>query len=77
MNVTFVWTVPNRSPRTRRPSCTRPLWIGGRLPHQTATDEPLDRRHANLLTTKEMSGVHRSALHGSTRAVCAIATCTP
>jgi len=36
------------------------------VPQQTATAKPLDRQHANVLSVKEMSDVHRSALHGST-----------
>src|SRR5678815_3040781 len=41
------------------------------VPPQTATDKPLDGPRGIWLTAKEMHRVHRSALHGSTRGLCA------
>src|SRR5262245_63588676 len=38
-----------------------------RTAQRTATDTPLDHRNGILLTAKEMLGMHRSALHKSTR----------
>jgi hypothetical protein len=69
---------PRYRPRPRRSlfgtACFCPLlqWLRAsscdtRSAQRTATDTPLDHRNGILLTAKEMRGMHRAALHTSTR----------